>query len=201
MPGDGEPPGQIVGVAQAIGEVLHAERAVQVGGVPGEEAAAAAEPGGEALLGGVVGGGEQVVAGSSPHQPVRVDFTRVSRVSPVTMPGQVACGSTGSVGAGRPGGSRQSSRHRPSGSGRAEASRSPRHGGSRCSRASPGNGRSTRTVAMACRSTAGRPGKRIFSSLRTVDRAPSQPTRWLARHQVSVPSCGCRLRTLTPSRS
>lgn len=63
MPGDGEPPGQIVGVAQAVGEVLHAERAVQVGGVPGEEAAAAAEPGGEALLGGVVGGGEQVVAG------------------------------------------------------------------------------------------------------------------------------------------
>ncbi len=138
--------------------------------------------------------------GSSPHQPVRVEVTRVSRVSPVTMPGQVACGSIVSVGEGRPGGSRQSSRQTPSGSGRAEASRSPRHGGSRCSRA-PSKGRSTRTVAMALRSTAGRPGKRIFRSLRTVDLAPSQPTRWLPRHQVVVPFWVPVVRMLTPSRS
>ncbi len=60
VPGEGEPPGQVVGVAQAVGEVLHAERAVQMGGVAGQEAAADPEPGGQPLLGGVVGGGEQV---------------------------------------------------------------------------------------------------------------------------------------------
>ncbi|GAA5012076.1 hypothetical protein GCM10025734_57290 [Kitasatospora paranensis] len=63
MPGQGEPPGEVVGVAQAVGEVLHAEGAVQVGGVSGEEAPSGAEAGGEALLGGVVGGGEQLVRG------------------------------------------------------------------------------------------------------------------------------------------
>ncbi len=63
VPGQGQPPGEVVGVAEAVREVLHAQRPVQVGGVAGQEAPAAAEAGGEPLLCGVVGGGEQVVAG------------------------------------------------------------------------------------------------------------------------------------------
>ena len=94
-----------------------------------------------------------------PHQPARVSRTRVTSVSGVTRSAA--------------GGSSQSSRHTPSGSGRAVISPPTavvRHGGMRCSNASPGQGSSVRRAATACRSTAVRPGKRMPRSLRTVER-------------------------------
>lgn len=110
--------------------------------------------------------------GVVPHHPASVSRSRPISASGVTSSAR--------------GGSSQSMRQVPSSSGRAVTSSPPvRHGGSRCSNASPGQGSSVRRATTAWRSTAVRPAKRTSRSLRTVERAPSQPTRWLPRHQVA----------------
>lgn len=123
-----------------------------------------------------------------PLQPASVSRTRATSSSGVTRS--------------LPGGSSQSRRQTPSGSGRPVTSPAEgpdtRHGGVRWSNAWSGHGSSVRRAATACRSTAVRPGKRMSRSLRTVERGPSQPTRWLPRHQVPW---GPRVWAVTPEGS
>ena len=160
VPGQGEFPGEVVGVPQPLVEALGAERAEQMRGVPGEEGPADPPAPGEPVVDGVDAGVEQLV-----------------RRCGLAAPAGQGVPDAGHQGLGGdqvlPGGSSQSSRQTPSGSGRAVTSAAGpdvRHGGCRCSNASPGQGSSARSAATACRSTAVRPGKRMSRSLRTVER-------------------------------
>ena len=86
MPGQGQLPGQVVGVPQPLVEPLGAQRAQQMCRVPGEEGPADAPAPGQPVVHGVDPGVDQFVrrASSRPHQPASAARTRATSASGVT---------------------------------------------------------------------------------------------------------------------
>jgi hypothetical protein len=71
VPGQRELPGEVVGVPQALVEPLGAERAEEVGGVPGEEDPPRAPAAGQPVVDGVDTGVEQLVRRGGAAAPAR----------------------------------------------------------------------------------------------------------------------------------